>query len=152
MKHLKLAMIFLCLAMMGMVTMEAEAGWLKKSDKKERTEKPEEMSVPHRFDRNPNMVFMGGTLSQDPLSGWKIGDTPLYLGKKCVITMAGADKGTLEEGREAVVMGVKVGEAISAWSIQVAPLYTPMQLDSGIEPEMEPGDNPNVGRYTGPVD
>jgi hypothetical protein len=115
-------------------------------------EKTEEENKPHEVDYLPTMSFVGGVLSRDAHSGWKVGETPLYLAKDCVITMAGEEEGYLEEGREATVMGVKMGNAISAWSIVVSePSY--MSLGQSSSPELkEAGPNPNVGKIIRPVE
>ncbi len=152
MKNFKLAMIGLGLALTVMVVTDAEAGRRKKPEKGERTEKTEEMKKPQRFDNLPTMDFLGGTLTRDAHSGWKIGDTPLYLHGDCVITMDGAEEGWLEEGREAVVMGARMGGAISAWSIHVAqPQYKTMGLSQSKELK-KAGPNPNVGQILKPVE
>jgi hypothetical protein len=152
MKHLKLAMICLGLALTVMVVTEAEAGRTKKPKKDSRTEKTEEMKKPRRFDNQPTMDFLGGTLSQDAHTGWKIGGTSLYLRKDCVIIMDGTEGGWLEEGRQAVVMGSRVGNAISAWSIHIAqPEYKTMGLGQSKELK-EAGPNPNVGKILKPVE
>ena len=152
MKNFKLAMIGLSLALTVMVVTDAEAGRRKKPEKGARTEKTEEMKKPRRFDNLPTMDFLGGTLTRDAHSGWKIGETPLYLHGDCVITMDGADEGWLEEGREAVVMGARMGGAISAWSIHVSqPSYKTM--GSSMSKELkESGPNPNVGRIVKPIE
>jgi len=147
MKHLKLAMICLGFAVAAMVVSEAEAGRIKKPQKGSRTDKTEEQTKPQRFDNYPTMDFVGGTLTQDAHVGWKIGNTPLYLKDGCVITMDGVEEqGWLEEGREAVVMGARFGEAISAWSIHIShPAYKTMGMSQSQELK-EPGPNPNVGK------
>ena len=145
MKHLKLATICLGLALTAMAAADVEAGWFKKSNQKPRTEKTEEMQKPARFDHYPAMQFMGGVLTRDAHSGWKIGETQLYVAANCVITSEGSEEGWLEEGREAVVMGSKVGDAISAWSIQVSrPEFESRDFRQSGNLK-EPGANPNVG-------
>lgn len=152
MKNLKLAMICLALAAMVISVGDAEAGKRNKPKKGARTEKSEEMKVPRRFDNLPSMEFMGGTLTRDAHSGWKLGETPLYVRGDCVITMDGSDDGWLEEGREAVVMGARTGGAISAWSIHVAqPAYKTMGSSMAAELK-EAGPNPNVGKIVKPVE
>ena len=147
MKHLKLAMICLGFALTAMVVNEAEAGKIKKPPKGSRTENKEEQTKPHRFDNYPSMDFVGGTLTQDPHTGWKIGGTPLHLKEGCVITMDGVEEqGWLEEGREAVVMGARFGDTISAWSIHISqPTYKMMGMSQSEELK-EAGSNPNVGK------
>ena len=152
MKNFKLAMIVLGLALTVMVVTDAEAGRRKKADKEARTEKPEEMQKPQRVDNLPTMDFLGGTLTRDAHSGWKIGETPLYLHGDCVITMDGEGEGWLEEGRKAVVMGARMGGAISAWSIHVSqPQYKTIGLSQSEELK-EVGPNPNVGKIVQPVE
>ncbi len=150
MKNLKLAMICLSLALTVMVVTEAEAGRLKKPTKGARTEKTEDEMLPHRFDNFPPMSFMSGILTQNAHSGWKIGETPLYLHSDCVITMDGADEGMLQEGAKAVVMGSRIGGAISAWAIHVSqPVYGTAGFNRSSELK-EPGPNPNVGMILEP--
>lgn len=149
MKHLNLVTICLILAMGIMVVNDAEAGKIKKPPKESRTEKTEEETLAHRFDDFPSMDFVGGTLTEDAHSGWKIGNTPLFVKEGCVITMDGVEEqGWLEEGREAIVMGARLGEAISAWSIHVAqPTYKSVGRSQSQE-HKEPGPNGNVGKIT----
>jgi hypothetical protein len=154
MKNLKLKTICLglALALAAMTVAEAEAGVFGKKNKKDRTEKSEEEMTPRRFDKYPTMKFMGGTLTRDAHSGWKLGETPLFLGADCVITMEGSDEGLLEEGREAVVMGSMIGGSMSAVSILVMkPSYQNMGQAQSKELK-EAGPNPNVGRIMKPVE
>lgn len=152
MKHLKLTAIGLVLAMTVMVVAEAEAGRIKKPRKGSRTEKTEDMKTPQNYDMYPTMQFVSGVLSRDHHAGWKIGETPLYVHKDCTIYLEGAEEGFLQEGREAFVMGSLVGEAISAISIRIAEPNFPTNGPNPMADIMEPGENPNVGRYTGPID
>ena len=152
MKHVKLGMICLVFALAAMVVTEAEAGRIKKPPKGARTEKTEEMKVPHSFDNYPPMQFMGGVLTRSAHTGWMLGEKPLYLRKDCVITVDGVGDGQLEDGRQAVVMGSLQGGAVSAWAIHIAqPEYGSVGLDKSEEPK-EAGPNPNVGRILEPVE
>lgn len=154
MKNLKLTTICLglVLALTAATVVEAQAGVFGKNKKKERTEKTEEEMTPRRFDKYPSMHFMGGTLTRDAHSGWKLGETPLFLGADCVITVEDSDEGFLEEGREAVVMGSMIGGSISAVSILVMkPAYRNMGLAQSKELK-EAGPNPNVGKIVKPVE
>lgn len=152
MKSLKLTTVCLGLVFLVTTVAAADAGWLEKPKKQQRTDKTEEEMKPHEVDYLPTMSFVGGVLSRDAHTGWKVGETSLYLAKDCVITMAGEEEGYLEEGREATVMGVKMGNAISAWSIVVSqPSY--MSLGQSSSPELkEAGPNPNVGKIVRPVE
>jgi len=152
MKHLKLAMICLSLALIAMVVTEAEAGRKNKPTKGARTEKTEEEMLPHRFDNLPTMSFMSGMLTRDAHSGWKVGETSLYLHSDCVITMDGAEKGMLKEGRKAIVMGSRIGGAVSAWAIHVSqPTFNAAGFNRSEELK-EAGPNPNVGIILKPVE
>jgi len=152
MKHLKLAMICLGFALTVMVVTEAEAGRIKKPPKGSRTEKSEEMQVPQSYEKYPPMHFVTGVLSRDPHSGWMIGDTPLLVHKNCTIYLEGAEEGWLEEGREAIVMGSWLENSISAVSIRMTnPDFNPNKRDA-LEGLMEPGEDPNCGRFTERVD
>jgi len=146
MKNLKLAMICLGISLTAMVATEAEAGRIKEPPKDSRTEMPEEMKKPRRFDKLPTMHFMSGVLSQSLHSGWKIGETPLYLHQGCVINVDGDVEGSLQEGRKAVVMGSMVGEAISAWSIYLPKPDHQMTGFNQSNQLKEPGPDPDVGR------
>jgi len=150
MKHLKLAMICLSLTLTVMVVSEAEAGRFNKPSKGERTEKTEEEMIPRRFDNLPTMSFMSGILTRDAHSGWKIGETPLYLHGECVITMDGSDEGMLQEGAKAIVMGARMGGAVSAWAIHVSmPQYGMAGFNKSAE-RKEVGPNSNVGMILEP--
>ena len=152
MKTPKLAIACLVIVLAAMVATDAEAWRKKKSSKGSRTEKSEEMKTPRRFDNNPTMEFLGGTLSRGAHSGWTIGSIPLYLHEDCVITMDGVEDGWLEEGRQATVMGSRAGGAINAWSIHIAqPEYGTIKLSQSFEPK-EAGPNPNVGRIIDPAE
>jgi hypothetical protein len=147
MKHLKPAMICLCLAVTLMVVAEAEAEKINIPSKGARTEKTEEMMKPARFDHYPPMSFMSGVLYHDPHSGWKIGETPLYVSGNCVITLEGEEEGRLEEGRKAVVMGSRVGDGISALTVNVSRPQFGKRAASPSDGIKEAGSNPNVGVY-----
>lgn len=147
MKHLKLAMVCLGFALIAMVASEAEAGKIKKPPKGSRTESTDEMIAPHRFDDFPTMDFVGGTLTNDPHTGWKIGNTSIFVKSGCVIVMDGIEEqGWLEAGREAIVMGARFGDSISAWSIHISqPTYKSMGMSASKELK-ESGPNSNVGK------
>jgi hypothetical protein len=146
MKNLKLAMIYLGISLIAMVATEAEAGRIKEPPEDSRTEMPEEMTKPRRYDKLPTMRFMSGVLSLSTHSGWQIGETPLYLHEGCAINVDGDVEGSLQEGRKAVVMGAMVGEAISAWSIYIPkPDYQATGFKQSNQLK-EPGPNPDVGR------
>ena len=148
MKHLKLAMICLGLALTAMVVTEADAGRIKKPPKGSRTEKTEDEMKPVRIAKLPPMEFVGGTLTQDLHTGWKIGNTPLYLGKNCVISSGEGDGVMLVEGLEAVVMGTRFGNAINARSIVLSRSIQKSPGGSYAEGLKEVGPNPNVGVYS----
>jgi hypothetical protein len=152
MKNLKLATTFLgCFLAFSMVT-AADAGWFKKDRHKNRTEKNEEEMKPCRFDNHPPMYFLKGMLSRSVHSGWKIDETPLYVAKDCTISMVGEEEGWLESGRDAVVMGARMGDGIVARSIVVyQPSYGSLGSGSSEEPK-ESGPNPNVGKIVRPAE
>lgn len=152
MKNLKLATICLGFALFALVATEASAGLFAKTKKQDRTEKSEDDKTPRRFDKYPNMQFVGGTLSRDTHSGWKIGEVNLLVRGDCSITADGTDEGWLEEGSKAVVMGSRMGNTISAWSIVVSPpAYKSLGLGNSRE-QKEPGANPSVGIILKPAE
>ena len=104
--------------MLGVVaTPEANAAWFKKKQSK-RTDKPEWMKKPQRYD-GPTMTFHSGMLQQDGWTGWKLGETKIQFAKECLITTDGVEGGALDAGREAIIMGPKFGNTILAWSVRV---------------------------------
>lgn len=109
-----LALVFV----LGVVAVpSADAGWLKK-DKAKRTEKPDWMKKPQRYE-GPTMSFHSGVLQQDGWTGWKLGETKIQFAKECLITADGVEGATLDAGREAVIMGPRFGDTILAWSVRV---------------------------------
>ncbi len=109
-----LAMVF---ALGVVAAPSADAGWFNKK-KSDRTEKPDWMKKPQRYD-GPTMSFHSGVLQQDGWTGWKLGETKIQFAKECLITSGGVAGGTLDAGRKAVVMGPRFGDTILAWSVRV---------------------------------
>ncbi len=118
MKRITVLALALVVALGVMNAPDAGAGWLNKK-KPKRTEKPEWMAMPKHFD-GPKMAFHSGILQQDSFSGWKLGEMKIQFAKNCEITTDGVDRGYLDAGRKAVVMGPRIGDTILAWSVKVA--------------------------------
>ena len=152
MSYFKMTIIGLGLVALTMTASDAEAGKYKKPAKGSRTEKTEEMSIARRFDNYPDMEFHGGIITRDAHAGWKIGEFPLYLNKDCVITMDGEVDGWLEEGREAVVMGARMGGAITAYAVHVSQPEFASVGTSASEELKESGPNRNVSKIVQPVE
>ncbi len=117
MKRITILTLALAFTLGTVMAPEAGAGWLKKDGPK-RTEKPEWMKKPQRYD-GPAMSFHSGILQQDGWSGWKLDEMKIQLAKDCLITTDGAEEGSLDAGRKAIVMGPRFGDTILAWSIRV---------------------------------
>lgn len=96
----------------------AEAGLFKKK-KPKRTEMPEWMKEPKRFEDTPRMGFVAGTLERDGWSGWKVGDMSLQFSKNCRFTSGGVELTDLDPGSEVLVMGPRIGTTLVAWSVRV---------------------------------
>jgi hypothetical protein len=152
MKHIKTGMLCLGLALTVMVATEASAGRIKQAPKGSRTEKAAELQIPRRFDNYPPMSFIGGTLTRDGISGWKVGTTPVYLRRDCTILVEGMEGGVMAGGREAVVMGTLVGGAISAWSVRVSGPDMAGFESARENPNKTVGHNPAVGTILQPMD
>ena len=118
MKRFTILMLMAVFAVGVIAAPAADAGWFKK-DKPRRTEKPEWMKKPQRYEA-PLMDFHAGILQQDGLTGWKLGEMKIQFDRDCLITTDGAEEGYLDAGREAIVMGPRIGDTILAWSVRVS--------------------------------
>ena len=118
MKRITVVLLALAVAAAAFVGPNATAGMFKK-DKFKRTEKPEHLKKPRRFTDRPPMSFHAGELQQDNWTGWQLGELKLKFADDCLVTQNGAVVGRLTAGRQAVVMGNKVGDTIVAWTVQI---------------------------------
>ena len=145
MKRITILTLALVFTLGVTVAPTADAGWLKK-DKAKRTEKPEWMKKPQRYDEVPTMSFHSGVLQQDGWTGWKVGETKIQFAKDCLITSDGAETGSLDAGRKAIVMGPKFGDTILAWSVRVIkPEFTVGRTTSAGVQLQYSETNPNCG-------
>lgn len=118
----------------------------KDKPKPTRTEMPADYLQPHKFDRLPAMQFYSGRLVRDGLSDWRVGDYQLQTSPETVVTDPSGDSAMLEEGREAVVMGVAYGRTLAAWNVRLTQGEMPStSLNSELVKEPSDGD-PDVGR------
>lgn len=145
MKRITIILLVLAFAAGAVAAPEAEAGLFKK-DKSKRTDKPEWMKKPQRYEDMPAMSFHSGVLQQDGWTGWKLGELKLEFAKDCEITAAGSEEGFLDAGRQAFVMGPRVGDTIVAWNVRVsaAVLETAPTVHANVE-AIESETNPNCG-------
>ena len=149
MKRITVTILTLVIAL-GLVTAsEAGTGWFKKS-KAPRTEKPDWMKKARRYENLPAMSFHSGVLRQDGWTGWKLGELKLQLAQDCLITTEGADNGSLRAGRQATVMGPRVGDMIVAWSVRInqASVPAPAMHDANLVLRKSET-NPNCGEKVG---
>lgn len=110
-----------------------------------RTDMPEEMKEPKRFDLLPRMSFHLGTLSRGG-AGWELGGVNLRLAKDCTIIEGGAMGGSLVEGNRAVVMGPRFGQTLIAWQVRVIDdAGFRSSYEEGVTVESS-GSDPSVGR------
>ncbi len=123
MKRITMGLALIALLAGVLATADADAGWLGKSKNKKlsdkRTEKPEWMKKPARYDKLPSADFHMGVLWRDSYTGWQVGDVSLLLAKDCVIEREGVEVGVLDEGRQAIVMGPRNGNTIVAWRVRI---------------------------------
>jgi len=134
-----LTTIAICAAVALLVGTTAEAGLFGKDKQKDARQ-----HKTWRYDRYPDMSFHQGVLRQEGRSGWMIGDYKLLLDEKCRVFGAGG--GQLQNGRTAVVMGVRTGKTIIAWTVHVKKASTalPSLDDKDTEIEWSTSD-PTVG-------
>jgi hypothetical protein len=133
-----LTILALCAVAALLAGPAAEAGPFKKDKKKPAAPKT------WRYDKYPDMSFHKGLLRQDGRSGWKLDEFDLVLAEKCEIFGEGGDR--LQGGRTAVVMGVRVGNTIVAWTVQMhkATMSGPGPDDKDTQIEWSTSD-PTVG-------
>jgi hypothetical protein len=115
----------------------------------ERTVMPPEYLQPHKFDRLPKMQFFSGRLQRDNFGGWRLGDYELQTSGTTVVTDPSGADALLEEGREAVVMGVAFGQVLAGWNVRMT---NPDMSSgsSGTEVDKRPSDvDPDVGEIIG---
>jgi hypothetical protein len=136
----------LLLATLGTSDALARSHARKDKQKPTRTEMPADYLQPHKFDRLPAMQFYSGRLVRDGMSGWRVGNYTLQTSPQTVVTDAAGDGAMLEEGREAIVMGVAYGPTLSAWTVRMSRGDMPStSLNSDLVKEPSDGD-PEVGR------
>lgn len=126
---------------------DAQAGWLDKWKKKD---KKEETAQVHRFDLYPTMSFHKGTLSRGIGLSWELDNTNLLVRSDCEVVTELGGEAQLTEGREALVMGTRLGDTIVAYQVRlVKPDY--MSEGTPTETEVMPSDSdPTVGEGRGP--
>ncbi len=145
MKRITILMLALVVACGVLSAPNAGAGWFEKK-KPQRTEKPEWMTQPQRYE-GPRMSFHSGILQQDGWTGWRLGETKIQFTKDCLITTEGASEGFLDAGREAIVMGPKFGDTILAWSVRVAQPEFMVGRNQSSEMRLETSEtNPDCGK------
>lgn len=148
MKRLTILTLALALAVGALAAPTAEAGLFKKSNKSKRTEKPEWMKQAQRYENTPGMSFASGVLQQDGWTGWKVDETKVRFAKDCDITTDGVEGGELTAGRQAIIMGPRIGDTIVAWSVRVMrPDFT---VGGSVSSEIQkvPSDSsPDCGEY-----
>ncbi len=145
MKRITILMLALIFVLGTVAAPGADAGWLNKK-KPKRTEKPEWMKQAQRYDKVPTMSFHSGVLQQDGISGWKLGETSIQFAKDCYISTDGVEGGSLDAGRDAVVMGPKFGDTILAWSVRVQKPSFTMGRTVSNEVQLQYSDtNPDCG-------
>lgn len=117
-----------------------------RDQKPARTEMPADYLQPHKFDRLPAMQFTTGRLVRDGLSGWRVGDYELQTSPQTVVTDPSGSEAMLEEGRQAIVMGVVYGRTLAAWNVRMTQGDMPAtSLNSELVKEPSDG-SPDVGR------
>lgn len=111
----------LCVVAGALVVSDAEAGKRRDTKKlsKERTEMPALYTEPHHFDRDPTMSFHRGVLRRDGLAGWRVGDLHLQMRPDGLVLDPDGEQSFLQEGRDVVVMGPRVGDTMVGWNVRL---------------------------------
>ncbi|MCB1182626.1 hypothetical protein KDM41_04265 [bacterium] len=123
----------------------AEAGLFSKK-KPKRTEKPEWMKEPRRFEDTPRMSFVSGVLQQDGWTGWKVGELTLQFAENCRFNEGANQIRELDPGKEVLVMGPRIGSTIVAWSVRVKTPEYLVARNTNPEVRLKPSDaNPDCG-------
>jgi hypothetical protein len=105
---------------------------------------------PPRYDLFPKMGFFTGTLGRDIGTGWTLDGYRLILASECTISSEVHDVPMLDEGRQALVMGPKVGDTIVAWRVRIKQDEYGIQANNP-EEQFTPSDSdPTVGEGSGP--
>ena len=145
MKRILVVLLALVVVAGAVVGPDATAGMFKK-DKSKRTEKPEWMKKPRRYDDLPDMSFYAGKLQQDNWTGWKLGELKLEFARDCLITADGVEVNRFDAGRQAIVMGPRIGDTIVAWSVQISSREPSSLGGYGSDLQVQKSEtNPNCG-------
>lgn len=150
MKRTTAILLVICLSLTLAASDDAAAGWFSKNKNKKlsdkRTEMPEELKEPHRYDAKPTMTFHRGVLNRDSYTGWQVDDVSLQLARGCVVEAADATAAILIEGREAIIMGPRVGDTIVAWRVRLLTAdYDLFNFKADTQLEVS-ATNPDVGK------
>lgn len=137
--------LILAVALVFAAAPGADAGFLDKWQKKET-----ESKKPHRYDTFPTMSFHKGVLSHGLGTSWELDGVALVVRSDCSITSDYGGDPQLLEGKEALVMGPMLGEAIMAYRVRI---LKPDYMYEGVEKsgEFTPSEvDPTVGEGHGP--
>nr|MEE4268443.1 hypothetical protein [Candidatus Krumholzibacteria bacterium] len=118
MKRVFPAAVALILIVGLLAASDAQAGLFDRWGK-DKKDKEEQAKVAPRYDHYPSMVFHSGLLGRDVGTGWTVDSYRLILAKDCVITSEVPMGDGLDEGREALIMGSRLGDTIVAWRVKV---------------------------------
>jgi hypothetical protein len=93
---------------------DGEAGWFDKDDR----DPDDQRGKSHRYDFMPSMSYHVGTLRRDSYAGWTLDDLAVQFMPDAPIMEGGMDT-VLREGRQALVMGPRLGKTIIAWRVRI---------------------------------
>ena len=139
------AVLILALVLSTMAVPEAGAGWFNKGK-----DKDQESKTTPRYDLYPSLSFHKGVLDRGMGQAWRLDDVNLQVRSDCVITSDFGGEAVLVEGREAIVMGSRIGDTIIAFRVRIV---KPDRPNDGVRKssEVRPSDvDPTVGIGTGP--
>jgi len=103
-----------------------------------------------RYDNYPTMSFQKGILSRGIGQSWELEGLKLHFVSGCQVTNEMGAEGSLSDGREALVVGSRMGDTMIVQRVRI---LKPDNLNEGLASSAQviPSDvDPTVGEGTGP--
>ncbi len=123
----------------------AQAGLLDKWKNKDKKEDP----VP-RYDNYPTVSFYAGKLGHGLGTSWQLDDVELHFLPGAKVTSDYGDDQGLREGKDALVVGTKMGDMIVVHRVRVMKDDSNFMGHSSAETFIPSEVDPTVGEGTGP--
>ena len=146
--------LLMSLVLLGLMfsSVTADAGWRdrKDRDKREKARRERVENTP-RYDNYPTMGFFAGELRQGGFAEWTLDEAGIYLTKDCNVVDEEGNDADLMSGRQALIMGPRIGDTIVAWSIRIMKPEWDQPSSRGSDVDITWSEvDPTVGVGTGP--